>query len=55
MSLAGLNQFKENLDTLMKSEIFKKADDGKKWDLGYRFLNSKYGLTFCGKVKKLER
>lgn len=43
MSLNGIVQFDKNLRKLMKSKIFQKASIGKKLDLGYRLINSKYG------------
>ena len=56
MSLVGAKEFKENLDTLMESKEFQTMNDTEKWNLGYRFLNSSYGLgNFLGKVKRLKK
>ena len=57
MSLYGLKEFDYNLRKMMDSEAFKKADEVKKFNMGYRLLNSKYGLgSFFGfgRVKKLK-
>lgn len=45
MSLAGIHTFNENLNKLMNSEAFKKADESERLDWGYRLLNSKFGLN----------
>lgn len=56
MSLVGARKFKENLDILMESKEFQKMSETEKWNLGYRFLNSNYGLgNFLGKVKRLKK
>lgn len=55
MSFTGIVQFRENLDTLMESKAFKNASDGKQLEMGYRLLNSRYGLSFFGSVKILYR
>jgi len=40
----------------MKTEKFKSLNDVEKMKLGYKLLNSKYGIgNFLGKVKKLIR
>ncbi|MCK5617719.1 hypothetical protein KAR91_88460 [Candidatus Pacearchaeota archaeon] len=44
MSLAGLGTYKANLDRMMSSEAFKRADDAERLEMGYRLLNSRYGL-----------
>ena len=44
MSFNGIRIFDRNLRTLMKSKGWECADDGQKFDLGYRLLNSKYGV-----------
>lgn len=46
MSLNGISLFDKNLRTLMNSKIFQEANVERKFDLGYKLLNSKYG-TFC--------
>ena len=48
MSLAGLHQFKENLDTLMNSQAWREADDCQRLHLGYALLNSRYGGGIWG-------
>jgi hypothetical protein len=53
MSLAGLTTFEKNLRTLMDSEGFREGDDHTKLTLGYRLLNSAYGLNLFGKTKPL--
>jgi len=54
MSFNGIVQFNDNLNNLMESETFKKADDVKKFNLGYCLLKSKYGFgNLLGKVYKL--
>lgn len=55
MSFSGLKQFEQNLNTLMNSQSFKNSSDSKKFELGYRLLNSCYGVgSFFGfgKVKE---
>ena len=54
MSLAGIMQFKENLDMVMNSKAFKKATDAERLHIGYKLLNSRYGKgSIFGIVKKL--
>jgi hypothetical protein len=56
MSIAGIKQFSDNLDTLMESEAFKKADDTQRMVMGTRLLRSNYGVgSFLGKVCKLKK
>lgn len=59
MSLSGIGRYAENLDRLMKSEAFKNADDGERLRLGYRLLNSRYGLGspigwLCGRNRPVK-
>lgn len=54
MSLAGLHTFVENLNKVMDSKKFKESNETEKMKLGYRLLNSKYGLGTFGGVKKLK-
>ncbi len=53
MSLNGLNQFDKNLRAMLEADVFQKANTEEKFELSYKLLNSKYGLGFTGKVKKL--
>ena len=56
MSLNGFGTYEKNVRKLIKSEVFKKSDFREKLEIGYRFLNSEYGLgSFFGfgEVKEL--
>lgn len=55
MSLADVEEFNENLLKLINSELFEKASDAEKIDMGHRLLNSEYGAKtgLFGKIKKL--
>ena len=52
MSIAGLNQFKKNLDILFESDKFTEAKDVDKLNMGFSLLNSKYGLNRFGRITK---
>ena len=62
MSYSGLKTFNKNISTLMESDIWKTSDDVARMNLGYKLLNSKYGIgsSFWNifsnhKVKELKR
>ena len=50
MSLNGLKQFSDNINTLMDTDAWKDADFGARCNMGYRLLNSKYGVGLFGRV-----
>lgn len=57
MSFVGIQQFRENLDTLMESKAFKKANDGERIKMGVQLLRGKYGVYgswLFNSVKKLK-
>jgi len=56
MSLNGLVQFDKNLRKIMDSDQWKNGDFSDKANLGYRLLNSKYGLgnPINNKVKEIK-
>lgn len=57
MSFVGIQQFRENLDTLMESKAFKKANDGERIKMGVQLLRGKYGVygsCLFNSVKKLK-
>jgi len=57
MSVDGILTFQKNMEILMKSEGYRKADLAEQMELQYRLLNSKYGKGSYfgfGKVQPLE-
>lgn len=55
MSFAGITAFKKNLDVLMSSETFKKADDSARLRMGGLLLRSKFGAgSFAVGVRELD-
>lgn len=53
MSLGGLGIFERNLKKVMETETFKKADLGGRGEIGYRLLNSGFGIGLAGSVDEL--
>lgn len=53
MSFAGILTFKKNLESLMDSDAFKRADDGERLRMGGSLLRSSYGACGMSVVKQL--
>lgn len=54
MSFNGALIFKRNLEKLMASDAFKKADDAERLQLGGMLLRSKYGVYALSAPKPLQ-